>query len=104
MKLTEDARIREALELLNAVAADQRDDLREAISDRYSSLKDAVAEMGNSTQNRVSNIYATGKTKVREAAHVVDDNVHSNAWLYIGGTAVAALLLGYVLGRSKSRD
>lgn len=104
MKLTEDARVREALELLNAVAADQRDDLREAISTRYSSLKDAVTEMGNNTQNRVSTFYTTGKAKVRETAHAVDDNVHNNAWLYIGGTAVAALLLGYVLGRSKSRD
>ena len=31
----------------------------------------------------------------------IDDNVHTNAWLYVGGAAVAALLLGFVLGRNR---
>ncbi len=103
-KLTEDARIHEALELLNAVAADQKEQLREAISSRYNSLKEVVSEAGNHAGHRVQEIYAAGKTRATQAAHAVDENVHRNAWLYIGGTAVTALLLGYVLGRSSRRD
>lgn len=103
-KLTEDARIHEALELLNAAAADQKEQLREAIANRYHSLKDVVADAGNNAGNRIQEIYTAGKTKVASTAHAVDENVHRNAWLYVGGAAVTALLLGYVLGRSSRRD
>ena len=44
---------------------------------------------------------ATEKAKV--AAKAVDESVHNSPWLYIGGVAVGALLLGYILGR-KSKD
>lgn len=101
MSKTESARIHEALELLNSVAADERDHLRSVISDKYDSLRDFVGELGNGAENRLSQFYSTGKSKVKHVAHNIDDNVHSNAWMYIGGTAVAALLLGYILGRSR---
>lgn len=101
MSKTESARIHEALDLLNSVAADERDHLRSVISDRYDSLKDFVNELGNGTENRLAQFYASGKSKVKHVAHNIDDNVHSNAWMYIGGAAVTALLLGFVLGRNR---
>ena len=39
--------------------------------------------------------------KVREVAHDVDKNVHTNPWPYVAGTAAVGLLLGYILGRNR---
>ena len=101
MSKTEVARIHEALELLNSVAAEEGDHLRRAMSDRYDSLKGFVSDLGNGAESRISNFYAVSKAKVKDVASDIDDNVHTNAWLYVGGAAVAALLLGFVLGRNR---
>ena len=42
-----------------------------------------------------------GEEKVKEVAKVVDISVHENPWPYIGGVALGALLLGYILGRKN---
>jgi len=101
MSKTESARIHEALDLLSSVAADERDHLRSVIAERYGDLKDLVGEAGNGAEKRFTQLYSTGKAKATKVAHDIDENVHSNAWMYIGGTAVAALLLGFILGRSR---
>jgi ElaB/YqjD/DUF883 family membrane-anchored ribosome-binding protein len=39
--------------------------------------------------------------KAREIACNVDKSVHENPWPYIAGSAVAGVLLGYILGRNR---
>ena len=45
--------------------------------------------------------FEAGKQKVIDVATDIDKSVHKNPWAYIGGTAAAALLFGFLLGRSR---
>jgi ElaB/YqjD/DUF883 family membrane-anchored ribosome-binding protein len=45
--------------------------------------------------------FETGKQKIVDIAGDLDQRVHRNPWAYIGGAAVAALLLGLLLSRSR---
>jgi ElaB/YqjD/DUF883 family membrane-anchored ribosome-binding protein len=82
------------------------------MSDKYMHLKKVIVETeGNLVQSlsdaRKHAVEAAAHArdvsveKAREVAHDVDKNVHHNPWPYIGGTAVVALLLGYILGRNR---
>jgi len=105
---TSNEKLHEALKLLEEAAIEKRDDLKVVIGEKYSHLKDVVIE----TEGKMARQLAIAKAKAAEAAahakevtaekaKVVDEHVHANPWPYIGGAAVAGLLLGYILGRSK---
>lgn len=94
-------KLHEALELLNAAAAEEKSDLQAVIGDGYGALKDFVGTLGNDVQREVSGAYQAGKAKVRAAACEVDNHVHSNAWAYIGGSAALGLLIGFIVARSR---
>ena len=97
----EDKRINEALELLNAVARDKKTELRSAIENKYTDLTSVMGVIGNEVKSRAAAKFETGKQKVTDAAGELDRSVHRNPWAFIGGTAAAALLIGFLLGRSR---
>jgi len=101
MERFEDKRINEALELLNAAARDQKTELRAAIESKYTDLASLVGALGHEVRSRAAVKYEAGKQKVAAVAGDIDKSVHRSPWTYIGGTAVAALLLGFLLGRSR---
>jgi len=95
------SKIQEALELLNAAAAEGQSDLQEMIGDRYDSLKEFVGTLGGDMHRQMSGAYKAGKAKVRAAACEVDNHVHENPWAYIGGSAALGLLVGFLIARSR---
>ena len=97
----EDTRVKDALELLNSYAKDKRSELQDMLSNKYSNLKAAVGNAGSRIQADATDLYGVGKEKAKAIAHDVDESVHNNPWAYIGGAALGALIIGYMLGRSK---
>ncbi len=105
-------KLTEALKLLEEAAREKQDDLRNLVSDKYKHLKSAI---GDTEHTVIESLTAAGKRtlegtlhakdagaeKLKQATATVDEHVHANPWPYVGGTALAALLLGYILGRKK---
>ena len=97
----DDKRINEALDLLNEMAKEKKADLQEMIHTKYGNLRSAVSGAAGKVQHDVAETYHHGKEKVKELASEVDESVRKNPWLYIGGTALGCLILGFLMGRSK---
>ncbi len=109
---TSNEKISEALALLEEAAKDKRDEVRNLITGKYENLRGAVvqaehtaAEVLTAAQKRaveaILHAKEVGQEKVKHAATVVDDQVHATPWPFIGGAALTALLVGYILGRRK---
>lgn len=94
-------KIHEALELLEAAAAEEKSELTAMIGDGYDSLKEFVGTLGSDVQREVTSAYKAGKTKVRAAACEVDSHVHANPWAYIGCSAALGLLVGFLVSRGR---
>lgn len=112
MEHTSSEKISEALKLLEEAATQKKDELKNAMSDKYTHLKNVIVETESSLVKSLSDARKhaveaaahakdIGVDKAVEIAHDVDKNVHRNPWPYIGGTAVVSLLLGYILGRNR---
>jgi ElaB/YqjD/DUF883 family membrane-anchored ribosome-binding protein len=94
---TSNAKISEALELLNEAAKEKRDELKGLMVNKYAHIREAMTSGVEHAQEAI----AQGKEKVIEIAGDVDKRVHKDPWVYIGGTAAAALLLGYFMGSKR---
>lgn len=110
--LSNNEKITEALRLLEDAAKGKKEELRTLVSNKYRNLKDAlgeaeldmaaaVAAARKRTMEAAQQAKDLGLVKAKEIAADVDEQVHENPWPYISGVAVAALLIGYILGRNK---
>ena len=110
--LSNNEKIAEALRLLEDAAKGKKEELRTLVSNKYHNLKDALgeAELGiteamAAAKKRAMEAALQAKdlslVKAKEIAADVDAQVRENPWPYVGGVAVAALLIGYILGRNK---
>jgi ElaB/YqjD/DUF883 family membrane-anchored ribosome-binding protein len=109
---TNNDKLSEALKLLEEAAKEKKDDLQDMIQGKYSNLKEALigkeeditkALLNAKKQALKAALHASevGTERAKEIAAEVDQQVHDNPWPYIGGVAFGALLIGYILGRSK---
>ncbi len=105
-------KISEALKLLEEAARDKKDELTNLMSNKYTCLKDVVSGAEHDikeslaiAKKRATDALAKaadiGGVKAKEVAQDVNESVHANPWHYIGGVALAALLIGFILGRNK---
>ena len=103
--------IADALKLLEEAAKQKKDELKNVMSDKYTTLRSVIMETERGFLNSVSDAKKhaaelaahakdVGVEKACELSREVDKSVHSNPWPFIGGTAVVSLLLGYILGRN----
>lgn len=102
----------EALNLLEQAAKEKKADIQGLVENKFTALKDVLLEKERSVRSQLQDISKraitgakeaaqTGEKKAAEIAKVVDENVHETPWPYIGGVAVVALLLGFVLGKKS---
>ena len=91
------AKISEALELLNQAAREKNDELKGLLINKYSHIREALTSQAGQAQEMINQ----GKEKVIEIASDVDKRVHKDPWVYIAGAAAASLLLGYLMGAKR---
>lgn len=98
----------EALQLLNEAAREKKEEIQNLIGDKYSQLREVIEEnaaKGRKNFRRAKNDTEEwldeGGESLREVASDLDERVHDNPWGYLGGVAVGALLLGFILGSSS---
>jgi ElaB/YqjD/DUF883 family membrane-anchored ribosome-binding protein len=98
----------EALQLLNEAAKEKKDEIQNLLGDKYSDIRKVIEQAaGKQKQNlkRVQRVaedwMEEGEEKLRDVVTEVDERVHENPWPYIGGVAVGALMLGFILGSSS---
>lgn len=97
----DDRRIDQALELLEEAARDRKHELQSAMENKYSNLTSMLGSITGQIRHRVSERYEAGKQKAVDVAVGVDKSVHNSPWAYIGGAAAGAMLVGFLLGRSR---
>jgi len=97
----EDKRINEALELLNAAARDKKAELQAVMENKYTDLSSVVSAFASQMKNRATETFEVGKQKVVDVATDINKSVHKSPWAYIGGAAAAALVFGFLLGKSR---
>lgn len=106
-------KISEALQLLSEAASEKKDQIRSMISEKYCNLKDIVGGAGsslgeswNQTKTMVLEKAVEAKNvsaeKIQTVAKTLDENVHRSPWPYMGGIAAGALVMGWLMGRSKN--
>ena len=102
------AKISEALELLNEAAKEKKDELKGLLTNRYTHIREAMTagvdhgkEVLKHTQDLAQEAIVQSKEKVMEIAGEVDKRVHKDPWPYIAGAAAVSLLFGFLLGSKR---
>jgi ElaB/YqjD/DUF883 family membrane-anchored ribosome-binding protein len=80
-QMTEDPKIKDALELLNSSAKERKEMVQKLISEKYGDIKNAVEDMSSGTRTIVQN----------------------RPWLIVGGIATICLAAGVLIGRAMER-
>ncbi len=97
----DDKKINEALELLDELAKEKKDELLGMVSEKYKHLKSAIGGTTGKMEDQARAALAQGEQTAKEFASKIDGNVRKNPWPYLGGTALGFLILGIFLGRPK---
>ncbi len=99
----------EALQLLNEAAREKKQEIQQLFGDKYTHIRQAVQDAASQSGERLSRVRQAageaiefGGERVKQVAAEVDEKVKENPWPYIGGVAVGALLLGFILGASRN--
>jgi ElaB/YqjD/DUF883 family membrane-anchored ribosome-binding protein len=107
---TSTEKISEALKLLEEAAREKKSELQNMLKGRYSTLKEVLTDKEQDIADALgvakkraleAAAHATdiSSKRAKEMAEELDEQVHENPWPYIGGVAIGALLVGYILGR-----
>lgn len=98
-EISEDQRVREALDLLEELARDRKAQLRFMISDGYGNLKSAFR--GDVESNPDHQRDGRQRAATAGFSSMVRENMRRNPWPYLRRTAVGFLIVGLLLARRR---
>lgn len=108
---TSTKKFEEALQLLNEAAKEKKEEIQHLLGDKYNDIRQIIEQQASKQKQHLKRVQRVagdwideGEERVREVVSDLDENVHENPWPYIGGVAVGALLLGFILGGSSSKN
>jgi ElaB/YqjD/DUF883 family membrane-anchored ribosome-binding protein len=94
--------IQEALQVLENAAASDVDDVKEIFSSEYKNLRKAmVKHTPHALLDKLNEARDFSIDYTVEKAKTIDKSVYGNPWYYIGGAALSAGLIGFIVGRSN---
>jgi len=94
--------VKEALKVLENAAASDVDEIKEIFSSEYKHLRKALDKHApHALWDKLKDAKEFSVDYTVEKAKTIDKSVHNNPWHYIGGAALLAGLLGFILGRSN---
>ena len=98
----------EALHLLNEAARDKKDEIQNLLGDKYSDISQLLKQASTKSRRELRKVQRSaeewmeeGGESLKETVTQLDDSVRENPWPYLGGVAVGAILLGFILGSSS---
>ena len=94
-------KLNEALAHLNEAAKERREELQKLLAEKYTDLKAAFGGAAGASVNWMKEGGREVGETAKLAASTVDHSVHKHPWYYVGGAAVGALILGFLLGRHR---
>lgn len=94
-------KLNEALFYLNEAAKERREDLQKLLADKYTDLGAAFGAVANASAGWVKEQGREVGDTAKLAASTVDDSVRSHPWYYVGGAALAGVLIGLLVGRQR---
>ncbi|MGA0164079.1 MAG: hypothetical protein ACO3LE_07525 [Bdellovibrionota bacterium] len=101
-------KINEALKILDEAAFEKQKEIKKMIGRNYRNLRSMMEEVGEEAQEELGFVSEKlhewqdkAKERAKEVGRQVDDQVHEKPWLYIGGAALAGLVLGALLRGRK---
>ena len=101
-------KLHEALELLNHAARDKGDELRQLMAGKYDDVKNVIVGAAEKSaawakkEGKAAVRLEAGAVKhVKQAAVNVDESAHGYPWPWIGGAALAGLLVGVLVNRRR---
>lgn len=94
-------KLNEALAHLNEAAKERREELQTLLAEKYTDLKAALGGAAHASGDWVREQSREAGDAAKLAASTVDHSVHKHPWYYVGGAAVGALILGFLLGRHR---
>ena len=100
----------EALQLLNEAAQDKKGEIENLLGEKYDNIREAIEEAiskNKSHFNRVRKLVESsideGQGRVKQKTDQVNKEIRDNPWKYLGGTALGAVLLGFIMGSSRGK-
>ncbi len=94
-------KLNEALAHLNEAAKERREELNKLLAEKYTDLKSALGGAAGASAGWVKEQGKEVGDTAKLAASTVDHSVRKHPWYYVGGAAVGALILGFLLGRHR---
>jgi ElaB protein len=90
-------KLNEALAHLNEAAKESREELQALLAGKYGDLKAALSSATHTSADWVKEKGKEAGATAKQAASTVDDSVHEHPWYYIGGAALAGLVIGLLI-------